>query len=267
MLSLFEGEYSGIADISKLYAILSRQNNMTTTIFESLLHILILTPLLIWGRQKNKVGDLKPIIFFVVIYVVTNLLLTSGSNINFFQGQQWNWVGKGLAIIVGLLFIAIIPTFNRTTFGITTKMSWSETKPLLTFCFIYLIIRTGLYATSSDATLIINAETTFYQATLPGLQEELLYRGILLGLLSSIFINPSFKFLKVNFGLATIITSLLFGFAHGININENFSFSFNYFALFRTAFDGFIFALLTEKTKSIFPGIVFHNILNLIGIH
>jgi len=240
---------------------------MTKTIFESLIHILILAPILIWGRQKNKVGDLKPIIFFIVIYVVTNLLLTSGSNINFFQGQQWNWVGKGLAIIVGLLFIAIIPTFNRTTFGITTKMNWSETKPLLTFCFIYLIIRTGLYSTSSGATLSINAETTLYQATLPGLQEELLYRGILLGLLSSIFINQSFKFLKVNFGLATVITSLLFGFAHGININESFSFSFNYFALFRTAFDGFIFALLTEKTKSIFPSIVFHNILNLIGIH
>ncbi len=240
---------------------------MTAIIFESLIHILIVTPLLIWGKQKNNVGDLKPIIYFVVIYVMTNLLLTSGSNINFFQGQQWNWVGKGLAIIAGLLFIAIIPTFNRTTFGITTKMSWSETKPLLNFCFIYLIIRTGLNATSSDATLSINAETTLYQVTMPGLQEELLYRGILLGLLSSIFINPSFTFLKVNFGLAAIITSLLFGFAHGINFNENYSFSFNYFALFRTAFDGFLFALLTAKTKSIFPGIVFHNILNVIGIH
>lgn len=240
---------------------------MTATIFESLIHILILTPLLIWGRQKNKVGDLKPIIFFVIIYVMTNLLLTSGSNLNFFQGQQWNWVGKGLAIIFGLLLIAIIPTFNRTTFGITAKMSWSESKPLLTFCFIYLIIRTGLYATSSDASLSINAETTLYQVTLPGLQEEVLYRGILLGLLSSVFINPGFNFLKVKFGLATIITSLLFGFAHGININENFSFSFNYFELFRTTFDGFIFALLTAKTKSILPGIVFHNILNVIGIH
>ncbi|MFN8264422.1 MAG: CPBP family intramembrane glutamic endopeptidase, partial [Chitinophagales bacterium] len=62
-------------------------------------------------------------------------------------------------------------------------------------------------------------------------------------------------------------TSLLFGLAHGISINENFNFSFNYFVLFRTTFDGFLFALLTEKTKSIFPSIVFHNILNLIGLH
>ena len=240
---------------------------MTTTLIENLIHILILTPFLVWGRQKNKTGDLKPIIYFVLIYFVTNLLLTSFSNVTFFQGQQWNWIGKGLALIAGLIFIALIPTFNRTSFGITTKINWTETKPLLTFCFIYFLIRVGLYATSSDATLNINPETTLYQATLPGLQEELLYRGILLGLLSSVFIHPSFKFLKVNFGLATVITSLLFGFAHGININENFSFSFNYFVLFRTAFDGFLFALLTEKTKSIFPSIVFHNILNLIGLH
>ena len=218
---------------------------MTTTLIENLIHILILTPFLVWGRQKNKTGDLKPIIYFVLIYVVTNLLLTSFSNVTFFQGQQWNWIGKGLALIAGLIFIALIPTFNRTSFGITTKINWTETKPLLTFCFIYFLIRVGLYATSSDATLNINPETTLYQATLPGLQEELLYRGILLGLLSSVFIHPSFKFLKVNFGLATVITSLLFGFAHGININENFSFSFNYFVLFRTAFDCFLFDLLT----------------------
>jgi membrane protease YdiL (CAAX protease family) len=102
---------------------------------------------------------------------------------------------------------------------------------------------------------------------MPGLQEELLYRGILLGLLSSVFVIPGFKFLNVNFGLAAIITSLLFGLTHGISVNENFNFNFNYFSFFRTTFDGFLFALLAGKTKSIFPGIIFHNILNLIGLH
>lgn len=240
---------------------------MTTTLIENLIHILILTPFLVWGKQKNKTGNLKPIIYFMLIYIGTNLLVTSFSSITFFQGQQWNWVGKGLALIAGLLFISIIPAFNKSSFGITTKINWTEAKPLLTFCFIYFLIRIGLYAKSNDATLDINLETTLYQATLPGLQEELIYRGILLGLLGSVFILPGFKILKVNFGLATIITSLLFGLVHGISVNENFNFSFNYFILFRTAFDGFLFALLTEKTKSILPSIIFHNILNLIGLH
>ena len=225
-------------------------------------------PLLIWGRQKNKTGDLKSIIYFAAVYILTNLLLTSTSNVSFFQGQQWNWAGKGLSFLVGLIFIYITPIFNRKSFCVTTKINWTETKPLLTICFIYFLVRVGLYATSSDATTShINIETTLYQATLPGLQEELIYRGILLGLLNSAFIIPNFTFLKVNFGIGTIITSLLFGFSHGLIINENLSFSINYFVLFRTVFDGFLFALLTEKTKSILPSVVFHNGLNLIGQH
>lgn len=240
---------------------------MIKTILESLLHILILTPLFLWGRQKNKTSSLTPVIYFVFIYILTNLLLTSFLNVTIIQGQQWKWVGKGLAIVAGLLFVAIVPVLNKTSFRISAKINWTETKPLLSFLLIYLLIRVGLYTLSSDATLKINLETLLYQATLPGLQEELLYRGILLGLLSSVFIIPGFKFLKINFGLATIITSLLFSLAHGISLNGDFSFNINYFALCRTAFDGFLFALLTEKTGSIFPAIIFHNILNLIGLH
>lgn len=240
---------------------------MTTTIFESLMHILILTPLLIWAGKKNKPNNIKPIIYFVIVYVITNLLLTSGSNISLFHGQQWNWFGKGAVLLAGFFLIFIFPDFRKLSFCVTSKINWKETKPLIVVCSIYFLVRVGLYSTSTGVTQSIDPETTLYQATLPGLQEELIYRGILLGLLNSVFVTPNFKLLKVDFGIATIITSLLFGFAHGIIVDKNLVFNLNYFALLRAAFDGFLFALLTEKTKSIFPNVIFHNILNLIGQH
>ncbi|MFZ1679130.1 MAG: hypothetical protein WAT91_17745, partial [Saprospiraceae bacterium] len=153
---------------------------MMTTGIESLLHFVILTPLFVWGIKRNKTSNLTPILFCVLFYVVTNLLLSAFSNLTIFQGQQWNWFGKSLALIAGLLFIAIIPGFTKSSFSITSKINWTDTKPLLALCFIYFLIRVGLYAVSGGATLSINPETTLYQATLPGLQEELLYRGILL---------------------------------------------------------------------------------------
>ena len=64
-----------------------------------------------------------------------------------------------------------------------------------------------------------------------------------------------------------MLTSLLFGLAHGLRINENLTFSMNFFVFARTTFDDFLFALLTVKTKSLLPGMVFHNVLNLIGLH
>ncbi len=94
-----------------------------------------------------------------------------------------------------------------------------------------------------------------------------MYRGILLGLINAVFVHPGFSFLKINFGLGTILTSLLFGLAHGLSINENLTFNMNFFVSARTTFDGFLFALLTVKTKSLLPGIFYHNVLNLIGLH
>lgn len=240
---------------------------MRNTVFESFSHLLILAPLFVWGYRKNKAGNFKPILYFVLIYVLSNLITSSFSDVTFFIGQQRNWVGKGLALIAGLLFIIILPAFNSTSFGLTCKIKRATTRPLLIFCFSYFLIRVGLYAASGNATLTINIETLLFQSTLPGIQEEILYRGILLGLLNTVFIIPRFKFLQVHFGLATIIISLLFGLAHGINMHNDFSLSFNYFSLLRTAFDGLLFALLTEKTKNILPAIVFHNLLNLIVLH
>jgi len=240
---------------------------MTSILAESLIHILIVTPLFIWGRQRNTSANGSGIAYFVIIYVLTNLLLHGFSDVAVFQGQQWNWVGKGLALIAGILFVFIVPNFHRTLFGITTNANWTDTRSVLTFCVIYLLARIGLYASSNDATLAMHPETILYQATLPGMQEELLFRGISLGLLASMFALPRFSLLKVDFGLATVITSILFGLTHGIKVNGSFVFDVNYFVAVRTAFDGFLFALLAEKTKSILPSVVFHNLLNLIGSH
>lgn len=240
---------------------------MIVSILESLFHILLLVPLFLIGRLKNKADNYKPLVYFVFIYVLTNLILNACSGIILFQGQQWNWAGKCLALAVEILFVLAISPFPKSMFSITKKVDWSGTTPLLILCFIYIVFRTGMYFTSGDASLQIHPETTLYQATLPGLQEELFYRGILLGLINAVFVHPGFSFLKINFGLGTILTSLLFGLAHGLSINENLTFNMNFFVFARTTFDGFLFSLLTIKTKSLLPGIFYHNVLNLIGLH
>lgn len=64
-----------------------------------------------------------------------------------------------------------------------------------------------------------------------------------------------------------ILTTLLFGLDHGISLSKSLDVNVNYFGLVRTAFDGFLFALLVQKTKSIVPAVIYHNLLNLIGNH
>jgi hypothetical protein len=59
---------------------------MTATLIECIFQILILTPLLFWGSKKNKSTDLKPVLFFAIINVLTQLLLQL--DFTFFQVRQ-----------------------------------------------------------------------------------------------------------------------------------------------------------------------------------
>jgi membrane protease YdiL (CAAX protease family) len=238
-----------------------------TTIAESLLHLLLLSPLLAWGLLRNRKADRSPLLYFVAAYIGTAWALHTFSQVRFFPGQDWNWAGKGLALGLELVFVFFLPKFTREDFGVTARMDWRGARPLLLVCAVYLVLRIGMYLTSSERSAALHAETILYQATLPGIQEELLYRGILMGLLTAVFRVPQFRLLKVEFGLAAVITSILFGMAHGVSFGEGFRIHVNLFAAIRTAFDGMLFALLVRKTKSILPAIVYHNLLNLIGSH
>jgi membrane protease YdiL (CAAX protease family) len=151
-------------------------------------------------------------------------------------------------------------------FGLA-KIEWAGTISILAVCVIYFFIRLSLYYFSGSAVPEIHTEQFLFQATLPGLQEELLFRGILPGLLQKVFQHPVWKVWRLRFGWAALSTSILFGLSHGIGFNEDHTLYVNAFAFFRTAFDGLLLAVLTEKTKSIFPGVVYHNLLNLIGNH
>ena len=105
-----------------------------------------------------------------------------------------------------------------------------------------------------------NIETLAFQITLPGIDEEIIFRGILLGLLMSIlkgnisFLNPSI-----------LITSLLFGCIHALKLNSNNSIDFDILYFFQTGLAGYAWGWITVKSKSILLAILSHNFSNFFG--
>jgi membrane protease YdiL (CAAX protease family) len=218
-------------------------------------------------RQFSYRNTWGAFFYCVIAWILASGLLYTLSNEVLFHGQQYNWVGKGVALVFEVAFVFAIPGYSRKELGMGSRIEWTDASPILIVCGAYFLLRLLLYGASGMASAHIDAETVLFQASLPGLQEELLFRGIMLGLLNRIFPRPVWTFLKVRFGWAAVLTTIVFGLAHGVRLNENHGLSVNYVSFFRTAFDGFLFALLAERTKSIFPGVVYHNLLNLIGNH
>jgi uncharacterized protein len=241
---------------------------LKVAILETVLNLLILAPLFFLASRANKdSSNAGVVLWFALIYLASNVLTFSLSGVSLFQGQSYNWVGKGVAALFLVLCVFLLPGFRKEQFGLTWNVRWEGAKPILILCAVYLLLRIGLYYFSGEASAAIDPETTLFQATLPGIHEELLYRGILLGLLGVWLVRPSWRLANVEFGWPAVITSLLFGLAHGINVTRDLDLGVNYFGLVRTTFDGVLFALLVHRTKSILPAVVYHNLLNLIGNH
>lgn len=98
-----------------------------------------------------------------------------------------------------------------------------------------------------------------YEATLPGLAEELGFRGLLFGCLLAAFgARPKSR---LTVWVCAIAQALPFAALHGLEAS-----GFRLLGLFvYTAFAGIVLALVRLKTGSLFPAIVGHNIANVTG--
>lgn len=108
---------------------------------------------------------------------------------------------------------------------------------------------TGFLGTSSSKELILVALTTF----LVGLTEETMFRGI-------IFHGATARFKTI---LGTIISSLIFGLLHFMNMLGGAGFGWTVSQVIHAASDGFMYAALRLVTGSLWPGIILHGLWDL----
>jgi len=106
-------------------------------------------------------------------------------------------------------------------------------------------------------------ETLLFEATLPGLAEELVWRGLLLALFDRMF-SGRVTILGAALGYGAIVTSLVFGFVHSVQFDSKL--------VLHTALDNGAFAAATglvlvwirARSKSLVFPVLVHNATNLI---
>lgn len=96
-----------------------------------------------------------------------------------------------------------------------------------------------------------------------GLDEEAVFRGILLCFLSLVLVSARINFFGAHLNLAGLILVLLFGFWHGLQfLADAWSFS----AIFFLSLLFTVFLLwIRERTGSLVLPILTHNTINLFG--
>jgi membrane protease YdiL (CAAX protease family) len=177
-----------------------------------------------------------------------------------FIGEDWNWIGKGLALIITLA-IASMPGFGWRRSGLTLRQDRSGIVAALIVSLLMIVLFTWLALGPNEEPT--SAETYAYQLTMPGLEEEPFYRGILLLALSEAF-RGRLRALGIDWSWGALLTSILFGLTHAFAFDDG-AFSFDLMPFLMTGVPALILVWLRERTGSLLLPILLHNYANSIG--
>jgi membrane protease YdiL (CAAX protease family) len=238
--------------------VLSLLKSLSTT----LLQIGVLLPLLLLIK-RNYSKKQKQLLLLSAIILIAESLATAGFNFTLFAKQQWNWTGKTTSLIAALLFVYFNPVLSKNNLGFVNYFKPSSWYPVLGFGGVALVLRLIAKITFGHTYPFHSLETFAYQATLPGFSEEIIYRGIILGLLNKVY--PSFiSIFKAKIGWGVVIVSVLFGLEHGLILGKHWQILFNSQKFCITMGTGFVMAWLKQRSGNLLPSVIFHNLWNLI---
>lgn len=228
---------------------------------EALLQLLIIGLLILITGYSLKHKDQKFLIIFCLLFLLDAIIVGS-LNISVAGGQKWNWIGKTGSLLWTVTFIFTTTLLTKKDIGWT--FSIINQKGVLIIITVILFLRLAIRLFFQGFNSGYKIETLIYEATLPGIAEEIVFRGILLGLLNQVFLKK-WIILRTSFGKGLILTSILFGLVHGLSLNKSWIPDFNSQRFIMTGSMGFAFGLVKEKSKSLIPGIMFHNLWNMIA--
>lgn len=205
-------------------------------------------------------------LFFAVTFMDNLLIVLSNrfSSLQFVPNSIWegflicNWSGKIYSIICILLLLLLFRRFlGKVEVGLTIRQNPGSIFPggLVILLLASWALLVGLDSPKGKFDLA----TLAYLAVIPGLNEELVYRGVLLAILIKIF-PENVELLGAPFGWGIIFTSLLFGLLHGFWFDTDLRFHIESIALRNATLSGLIFAWLKMRTGSLLMPFIAHGL-------
>lgn len=212
------------------------------------------------GLMKGRVrwGWLAAALLLMAVYDVA---LTRGyGNIPLsFGSSNWNWEGKVLAVLLSLA-VASLPIIGWKRAGLTLEQDRRGLAGALVLSALLVVLFLGLalYFPGQGFDL----DSLAFQLTMPGLDEELFYRGVLLLMLNEAFGKPV-RILGAWMGWGAVLSSLAFGLTHALGYADG-GFTFEPLLMATTGVSALLLVWLREKTGSVLLPIFLHNYGNAI---
>ncbi|MDQ6531396.1 CPBP family intramembrane glutamic endopeptidase [Flavobacterium sp. LHD-85] len=235
------------------------------SLFTPLLWILLIAPLIVIACFKTEKINWKYLVFFILYFLADVFLQASGKQLIDLD-LKFNWSGKILSLILGLIIIFSVSKEERIKIGFTSKTNSPASLKFgllvfFGFTFFDIIFKLILFPKGNAFDL----ETFLFQATMPGLTEEILFRGISLWLLDKAF-APTWNYRGIKFGWAFVIVTVLFGVSHGAVLDQDLHLKFDIITMvYLTLISSLSVGILRQFSGNLIYSILGHNTINLIN--
>jgi uncharacterized protein len=203
------------------------------------------------------------LLFAAALVVLNDALLTNfhGALPDMLPGASWNWQGKALALM-GTLGIAALPWFGWQRAGLTLRHAPGSLRACLPVAMAYVLFFVALALVLPDEDA--GAETLAFQLTMPSLEEEAFYRGLLLLALGEAF-RGRWRWLGVEWHWGVLLSCLVFGLAHAFGHGDT-GFSFDAITMALTAVPSLLGAWLRLRTGSLLLPVLLHSAGNSLSL-
>jgi hypothetical protein len=240
---------------------------MVETLLTEICVALIVLSLLILIDSKSVFTHRTLLGLFFAVFFIDNLLIVLTnrfSSLQIIPNTIWEgflicgWSGKLYSIVVMVMLLFLTrKVFSKEESGFTFRQTPSSILPA---CIVTLLLAAwALLVGVSSPKGKFDLPTLAYLAIMPGLNEELVYRGILLAILIRI-LPGNLKLWGTPLGWGIIVASLLFGLLHGFWVDKDLTVHIELIALRNAVISGLIFAWLRARSGSLVMPVIAHGL-------
>jgi uncharacterized protein len=174
---------------------------------------------------------------------------------------KWNWTGKLVSIVVSLGLILIWPRLGTTDVGLTFVQRQGSLGPAAVMAAILCASAILLQSVVSNGT-DTRLETVLFEASMPGLDEELAFRGLIGALLVRAFVKQV-SVLGAPMGWGDLALCLVFGAGHGLLFMQQ-QLHFDWMSFAYTGGVGAGLLWIRQRTGSLLLPVLTHNVVNIL---
>lgn len=233
-----------------------------------LLWIAIMLPFFCIAILKTNKPQLKYLLYFLLYFLIDCSIQAISKDFLDFKslGLHFAWGGKILSLLLSLGIVLSLDKNSREAIGFSFKTNSKKQVKFGIFLFLGFLLFDFIFK------LILfpkggsfDWETFLFQGTMPGVTEELAFRGIGFWLLDKAF-PPKWNWKGIKFGWGFIIITILFGVVHGAIVTTDYEVKFDIITIvYLILISSFSVGVLRKFSGNIIFPINGHNCINLMN--